>query len=132
MQSKLDIENLDTAHIAGRIFAILESIQIAALGKDLNAPIRERFFPSASTTPASAFGRLMKLSQNHLAKLRGEKPGLAVDFDKQLGELFAHIVDFPAIFTLVEQGQFAIGYYHQKQESLSKNYIKSNTGGKDA
>ena len=120
MQPTLDVGNLETAHIAGRIFAVLESIQTAALGKELNAPLRDRFYSAASTTPAPAFGRLIKMSQNHLGKLRGEKPGLAVTLDKQLGELFTSIRAFPATFSLEEQGKFAIGYYHQRQENFSK------------
>jgi CRISPR-associated protein Csd1 len=128
MQYKLDPENMNTAYMAGRIFAVLESIQIAALGKDLNAPIRDRFFSSASTTPASAFGRLLKMSQNHLAKLRGEKPGLAVNLDKQLGELFTHLEAFPVTITLEEQGQFAIGYYHQRQENFVKRDAQPDKG----
>ena len=119
MQAQLDQKNTNVAYIAGRIFAVLESIQRAALGTELNAPIRDRFFSSASTTPAPAFGRLIKLSQNHLAKLRGEKPGLAVILDKKLGELFAAIATFPATFSLEEQGQFAIGYYHQRQDTFA-------------
>ena len=124
MQPKLDLENLETAHMAGRIFAVLESIQRAALG-ELNAPLRDRFYSAASTTPASTFGRLIKMSQNHLGKLRGEKPGLGVDLDKQLGKLFASIREFPTTFSLEEQGQFAIGYYHQRQENFSKSSTDS-------
>lgn len=115
MQPQLDTENIGVAYNAGRIFAMLESIQVAAQGKELNAPIRDRFYSFASTSPAPAFGRLMKLAQAHLAKLHREKAGLAVKLDKQLGELFENIEKFPAIFSLEEQGQFAIGYYHQRQ-----------------
>jgi len=121
---KLDIENCSPPYICGRIFAVLEGIQRAALGKNINAGIRERFFSFASTNPSSAFGRLMKLSQNHLSKLKNEKAGLAVILDRELQELFSKIQEFPAIFTLEEQGQFAIGYYHQKQDTFKK--AKSN------
>ncbi len=121
---KLDIENASPPYICGRIFAVLESIQRAALGKEINAGIRERFFSFAATNPSSAFGRLMKLSQNHLTKMKSEKPGLAVMLDRELQELFSKIQRFPAIFSLEEQGQFAIGYYHQKQETWKK--AKSN------
>ena len=120
IQEKLDHGNKDTAYICGRIFAVLESVQRAALGKNINAGIRERFFTFASTNPSPAFGRLMKMSQNHLSKIKGEKPGLAVILDKNLQELFCKISEFPAIFSLEEQGQFAIGYYHQKQEIFTK------------
>lgn len=130
MQTKLDQENTDTSYIAGCIFAVLESIQGAALGNELNASIRDRFFSFAATTPAPAFGRLIKLSQNHLAKLRGDKPGLAVDLDKKLGVLFSKIAKFPPTFSLEEQGQFAIGYYHQRQENFAgskKTHINDST-----
>ena len=120
MQPQLDPENTDTPYMAGRIFAVLENIQIAALGKELNAPVRDRFFSFASTCPSPAFGRLLKLSQRHLSKLRGEKPRLVNYFDKQLGNLFVSIRAFPATFSLEEQGRFAIGYYHQRQENFSE------------
>lgn len=130
IKEKLDNENSNSAYICGRIFAVLESIQRSALGKDVNAGIRERFFSFASTSPSSAFGRLMKMSQNHLTKIKGEKPGLAVILDKELSELFSKINQFPAIFSLEEQGQFAIGYYHQKQDTFDK--AKHNKELKDA
>lgn len=110
-----DPNDTDPAIVCGKIFAVMERIQKAALGNEINAGIRERFFSFASTSPAPAFGRLMKLSQNHISKLKHEKPGLAVILDRQLQELCGQINGFPAIFSLEEQGQFALGYYHQKQ-----------------
>ncbi len=120
VSEKLDDNNYSPPYVCGRIFSVLESIQRAALGKDINAGIRERFFSFASTNPSSAFGRLMRLSQNHLTKLKTEKAGLAVVLDRELQELFSKIKEFPAIFSLEEQGQFAIGYYHQKQDTWQK------------
>lgn len=111
-----DARDTSQAIVCGKIFAVMEGIQRAAQGKDLNAGIRERFFSFASTSPAPAFGRLMKLSQNHISKLKHERPGLAVVLDRQLQELCSHLNGFPAIFSLEEQGQFALGYYHQKQQ----------------
>ncbi len=126
MKEKLDNENNNPAYLSGRIFSVLEKIQQAALGSELNAGIRDRFFSFASTTPAPAFGRLMKLSQNHLSKLRSDKPGYAVNLDKELQGLCALLPDFPASLTLEEQGQFALGYYHQKHESYAKAMEKKN------
>lgn len=119
MKENLDFENNSTAYVCGRIFCVLENIQRAALGKT-NAGIRERFFSSASTTPSAAFGRLMKMAQNHLSKLNGDKPGLAIVFDKELQDLFSKINSFPVLFSLEDQGRFSIGYYHQKQETFRK------------
>lgn len=118
------------AYVCGQIFAKLESIQYAALGKEVNAGIREKYFTYALTTPAAAFGRLFNLSSKHFTKLKSEKPGLAVNLDKELQALCkdVNIQSFPPFFQLEEQGQFAIGYYHQKQSQFasSKNQGGSN------
>lgn len=118
----LDETNKNIAYTCGRLFAVLESIQYHASGGNLNAGIRERFFSSASTTPSTAFGRLMKLSQHHLSKIRGDKPGLAVNLDKQLQELMCNVEGsrFPVTFSLEDQASFAIGYYHQRQHDFAK------------
>ncbi len=116
------------AYICGQIFAKMESIQYAALG-ERNAGIREKYFTYAMTTPAAAFGRLFNLSSKHFTKLKHERPGLAVNLDKELQELCNGIdlekfpQALPTMFRLEEQGQFAIGYYHQKQ----KQFADSNT-----
>jgi CRISPR-associated protein Csd1 len=115
------------AYVCGQIFAKLESIQYKALG-DRNAGIRERYFTYAMTSPASAFGRLFNLNSKHFTKLKNEKPGLAITLDKELQELCkdVDINSFPATFLLEEQGQFAIGYYHQRQKQFSGTKSKEN------
>ena len=115
----LDTSNKETAYVCGRIFAVLERIQWHALG-ETNATIRDRYFSSASTTPGLAFGRLMNLTQKHLSKIKGEKPGLYVNLDRELQALCKDIEDkeFPATFRLEEQGAFALGYYHQKNKKI--------------
>jgi CRISPR-associated protein Csd1 len=108
------------AYVCGQIFAKLESIQYAALG-NVNSGIREKYFTYAMTSPAAAFGRLFNLHSKHFTKLKNEKPGLAINMDKELQELCkdVDIQSFPATFSLEEQGQFAIGYYHQRQKQFS-------------
>jgi len=110
------------AYVCGQVFAKVESIQYAALG-DRNAGIRERYFTYAMTSPAAAFGRLFNLNSKHFTKLKNDKPGLAVTLDKELQELCKDIdiKRFPLTFTLEEQGQFAIGYYHQRQKQFSSS-----------
>lgn len=118
---ELDKSNQNTAYTCGRIFAVFESIQYHASGGNLNAGIRERFFSFASTMPATAFGRLCKLAQHHLSKIRGENVGLAVNLDKKLQELMSRVegTRFPAVFSLEDQASFAIGYYHQRQKDFT-------------
>lgn len=118
------------AYVCGQLFAKLESIQYWASRSigDRNAGIRERYFTYAMTSPSSAFGRLFNLNSKHFTKLKHEKPGLAVNLDKELQELCkdVDINRFPATFSLEQQGQFAIGYYHQKQAQFSGANSKDN------
>lgn len=124
---KMEEGHKPVAYVCGQIFAKLESIQYAALG-DRNAGIRERYFTYAMTSPAAAFGRLFNLHSKHFTKLRNEKPGLAINLDKELQVLCkeVNINSFPTTFMLEEQGQFAIGYYHQKQMQFSGAKSKEN------
>jgi CRISPR-associated protein Csd1 len=59
--------------------------------------------------------------QHHLTKLKQEKAGLAVILDKEVTELCSQINQFPAILNLEQQGQFALGYYHQKQFNFTRS-----------
>lgn len=117
---KIEKGDRPVAYICGQIFAKLESVQYASLG-DRNAGIRERYFTYAMTSPSSAFGRLFNLNSKHFTKLKNDKPWLAVTLDKELQALIkdVDIQTFPATFSLKEQGQFAIGYYHQRQLQFS-------------
>jgi CRISPR-associated protein, Csd1 family len=117
---KIEESRKPVAYVCGQIFAKLESIQYAALG-DRNSGIRERYFTYAMTSPAAAFGRLFNLHSKHFTKLKNDKPGLAITMDKELQVLCKDIdiTNFPATLTLEEQGQFAIGYYHQRQKQFS-------------
>lgn len=123
--------NKPVAYVCGQIFAKLESIQYAALG-DINAGIRERYFTYAMTSPAAAFGRLFDLSSKHYKKIKNEKPGLAIILDKELQDLVKDIDinKLSATFSLEEKGQFAIGYYHQRQAQFDS--VKSKEPKKEA
>jgi CRISPR-associated protein Csd1 len=87
LKEELDLENKTPPYLCGGLFALIEGIQRSALGKNINAGVRERFFAAASSSPAPAFGRLMRLMQNHLSKLKQEKPGLAINLDKEVTDL---------------------------------------------
>ena len=108
----LDKENQNVGYRLGRLFAVLEKIQQTAINPA--ATIRDKFYASASATPAAVFGNLMRLSGHHLSKLDADKKGLRIWFEKQVEEIMSGINGFPPHLSLEEQGMFAIGYYHQR------------------
>ncbi len=112
----LDPDNTHAAYRLGRLFAVLEKAQEEA-SPGLNATIRDRFYGAASSTPVAVFTTLLRLKNAHLKKLN---PGRAQWFEKLLAEVLAPVADFPAHLALPDQGRFALGYYHQRQDFFSK------------
>lgn len=121
----------DVAFNCGRLFAVLEKLQIKALTKDnsesinvkdnhksINATIKDRFFSSACSTPYLVFPRLLKLAQSHLGKL---DTGSQIYFEKLIQDILSNLNDsFPKAMNMEKQGMFILGYYQQK-ESLYEN-----------
>jgi CRISPR-associated protein Csd1 len=125
----LNKQSTKPGYLLGRLFAVMESAQRNALGKQINATIRDRYYGAASATPASIFSVLLRNTQNHLSKLRKEKPGLAVILEKEIREIVDGLPDtFPASLNIQAQGQFAIGYYHQAQTKRVGNGGNSAAG----
>ncbi len=104
-------------YVLGRYFAVLEAIQEAA-SPGINTTIKDRYFNSASATPAFVFPILGKLANSHLQKIDNDSKGLSVHYKKKLGEIIDLIPnnEFPVQLTLPEQGAFQLGYYHETQE----------------
>ena len=119
----LDITNNNTGYRLGRLFAVLEKVQEEA-NPGLNATIRDRFYGAASSTPVAVFALLMKLKNHHIAKL--ENRGRAINFEKLIGEIMSGISEFPAQLPLPDQGRFAVGYYHQRQDFFITKENKNN------
>lgn len=113
----LDKEQPSIGYQLGRLFSVLERIQEEA-NPGLNATIRERYYGSACSSPVMVFGTLMRLKNHHLAKL--ENKGRAINLERLVGEIVARFDDFPPHLDLHEQGRFAIGYYHQRQDFFTK------------
>ncbi len=117
----LDKESISPGYRLGRLFAVLEAAQRGALGGQVNATIRDRYYGAASATPAAVFPVLLRNTQNHLGKLRKDKPGLAVVLERDIREIVDGLSDsFPRSLRIEEQGRFAIGYYHQSQSRFAK------------
>lgn len=113
----LDTKQPSISYQLGRLFAVLEKIQEEA-NPGLNATIKERYYGAACSSPVTVFGTLMRLKNHHLAKM--DNKGRVTNLERLVGEIVSHIDDFPAHLDLHEQGKFAIGYYHQRQDLFTK------------
>ena len=112
----LDPTNPSPAYRMGRLFAVLEKIQEEA-SPGINATIRDRYYGAASSTPVAVFTTLLRLKNAHIKKLA---TGRGVWFEKLLAEILGEVADFPRQLPLPDQGRFALGYYHQRQDFFAK------------
>ena len=113
----LDTEQPSIGYQLGRLFAVLEKVQEEA-NPGLNTTIKERYYGAACSSPVTVFGTLMRLKNHHLAKM--DNKGRVTNLERIVGEIVSHIDDFPGHLDLHEQGKFAIGYYHQRQDLFTK------------
>ncbi len=107
----LEAEHEEPAYHCGRLLAVLESVQRAALGPSVNATIVDRYYGAASATPAVVFGSLLRGAQPHLAKLEGARRG---GLQNRIMEVCERIDGFPRTLSLEQQALFSLGYYHQR------------------
>lgn len=116
----LDLENSPLAYRLGCLFAVLERAQSEAI-PGANATIVDRYYGTASSVPYSVFPRLIAGFQTHVSKIRKDKPGYAVNLGKQIGNILDALPSsFPKQLSIEQQGQFAVGYYHQRQSFFAK------------
>ena len=124
-------ENTEHAYKLGRLFAVLEKIQEDALGS-LNSGLRDKYYSSASATPANVFPILLRNCQNHLTKIPSGKLAEKIGKEKATKAkrgreiLLQEILDgvessgFQTQLTIKSQGIFAIAYYHQRKAFFEK------------
>jgi CRISPR-associated protein Csd1 len=117
----LDKENTQPAYRLGRLLAVLERLQGDAQ-RSLNKTIVDRYYGAASTRPGTVFPALIRLAQHHFPKV--SSPGF---HQANLGEVLDGITAFPATLSLEQQGMFALGYYHQRQEFYRRKETTTQT-----
>ncbi len=99
------------AYQLGRLFALLVGVQRKAIGPNINADIRDKYYGAASATPSLVFPLLLRNAQNHIGKAK------AWGYDALVRDVLDRIDnEFPAHLDLGAQGLFALGYYHQRAE----------------
>ncbi len=120
----LDPSCTEPGYLLGRLFAVYEQIQSAALGRNVNASIRDKFYGAASAQPGKVFPMLQAGSVNHLSKVGKQRPGLRVNLEKDLAGIMEAMSPganpFPVSLQDRSQAMFGLGYYHQRSTFLRK------------
>ena len=113
----LNEASTNPAYTLGRLFSVYEDIQEKA-NPGINATIKDKYFNSAASTPATIFPILDNLCQKHMRKLSA---GSRIWYEKQIVTLAGVLGEsYPAHMNLAQQGSFNLGYYHQTQKRYEK------------
>jgi CRISPR-associated protein Csd1 len=122
-----DPNDPNPARRLGRLFAVLERAQLAALGDGINATIKDKYIGSAAATPALVFPFLVKNANHHTARLRrghadanwiedaqhAKRVGMGLERD--IGRLWGAFDEgLPPQLSTTEQGLFFVGYYQER------------------
>lgn len=110
MESKLDEANTSVAYLCGRLFAVIEEMQRVAIGK-VNSGVRERYFAAAAAQPAYIFGTLLT---KNVPIYQHKTKGYLMEDLESIVKPISERGRFPQRFAPIEQGEFALGYYFQK------------------
>jgi CRISPR-associated protein Csd1 len=117
------------AYQLGRLFAVLEAAQYAALGR-VNASIADRYYGAASSTPARVFAALIRGAKTHISDARKRNRGLWVE--SRMQDIIARLPpDLPSSLRLEDQGRFAVGYYHERASRPAKADVEEIANGSD-
>ncbi|MEV2270893.1 type I-C CRISPR-associated protein Cas8c/Csd1 [Nonomuraea africana] len=120
----LDLNDNTPAYLAGRMFAVLESLQYAATRASdgqLNTTLGDRYFSRAVTSPASALIPAVRGSRAHLKKLQTrDRKAYADFFARNLNDLIGRLRPFPTSLTLYDQGLFLNGYSDQRNHDIAR------------
>jgi CRISPR-associated protein Csd1 len=136
----LNPEERNRGYVLGRLFALYEEIQRAALGGRVNATVKDKFYGSASATPRKVFAALESGSANHLAKIRKMNVGREVNLQRQMRALMdlmspsddPALDPFPVSLTAQEQAYFGLGYHHQRSDFFKKTSETASVGETEA
>jgi len=133
IMAELNETREDLAYQSGRLLAALEEIQRRAANGRLSSSLVERYYGSASTSPHMVFPMLVNMATKaHIPKIRKNNRG-STGLESLLEEILLKINSkggFPKTLVLPRQGEFALGFYHQRvalkaqEKQLFKNSMK--------
>jgi CRISPR-associated protein Csd1 len=123
LQPNLNPEHEEPAYHCGRLMCLLAAIQTKALGDDINAGVVQRYYGAASATPGIVLGRLTRLSQHHIAKIKSDPKtkGLGFWLEGSIADVWNALgSELPRTLTAEQQALFALGYYQQMAFNRTK------------
>lgn len=118
----LDVSNTNPYYVCGRLFAVMEKVQLDG-APALNRTIKDAYFSVAASTPATIMPKLITLNGHHMKKLKGE---MQTYYAKLIQSIIGNLDDhFPKTASIEDQGRFMIGYFQQRKDLYTSHKDES-------
>jgi CRISPR-associated protein Csd1 len=118
----LDPDIPKPSYQCGRMFAVLDEIQRAALGSNINTTIADKYLAAATVTPLAILTMLHKNADGHMKRLRRTSRGAHTALGARLDDVMARLdgdTGIPGTLDLAGQAEFIIGYHHQRAADIA-------------
>ena len=127
--SQLDKECAYVSYHLGRLFALIERIQLIARPGS-KTTLAQFQIGRAFSSPASTFPHLLRQASHQLSLMkRWNKPFLALWAEEQLDEILEQVgAGLPRSLCPIDQGRFMIGYHHQRWAKRDEERELMHTG----
>ena len=114
LQMELNKDCTYQPYLLGRLFSVMEQIQLASTNWEIKRSIKDSYFTSVAATPKIIFSKLFPLSEYHLRKLKRDRSNLASKLENEKDQIIKMITaPIPTRFNPDEIDCFYIGYFHQ-------------------
>jgi CRISPR-associated protein Csd1 len=119
-------------YLLGRLFAVYELAQVAALGRGVKATMRDKYFASAAATRHGVSAGHRPWAEPPVkARKTPKSAGWAFLIEQELNAIINQIEpaqphSLPRSLRLEDQAEFAIGYYHQRSAKLKSEKGEGN------
>lgn len=114
----LSLNQKDSCYLLGRLFALYELVDMAALGRGVHATIRDNLYDAAASQPRSIFPLLDQKSERNLALLDKGRKGLRFILTRRIAEIKEAISraedPFPSSLLDRQRDLFKLGYDEQR------------------
>jgi len=138
----LDPEETAPGYLCGRLFAEYESVRAAALRKlgklEVSPSLFVKHYAQAAACPAIAFPRIHVLLRKDLRILKRWNRDVIIANERRIEQLQRLVKrtsrGFPIVLDLEQRALFALGYYHQQADLISRALAKGKkifAGGTD-
>lgn len=129
-----DPDDPNPARRLGRLFALIERAQAAALGENLNVTVKDKYLGAACATPLQVFVPLLNAAlTHHIKRLRNghsdatwiktpeQARAVGYGLQRDIERLGGGFNNYPAQHSIEEQGYFLIGYFQERSAGAAKS-----------